>query len=343
MKRVISLILAFIMVVGVLCVSSSAAETKYNAPDVSGLEISQSATGEIFFSFMMKIPESIRSAQEYYTGTSWQIEMGAEYSTDGGPWQECGIRDNPGWYDGEYATLVVDNIKTNTHVKFRVRFWGVDENGASWVSAWSNELVINEPVSTSPWAVTEIKKADEMGLIPDCLKNVAYTQNITRAEFAAVSVKLYENLSGVAIATTSINPFKDTNDEEVLRAYSLGITAGTSEDTFEPDALLTREQAATMLARVWKRFSIPGWTPKTDYLYKLDFEMPEAFVDDELISDYAKEAVYFMAANKIINGVGDGKFAPKNTTAEEDEMGYANAKREQAVVIAVRMIEYLKK
>ena len=41
-------------------------------------------------------------------------------------------------------------------------------------------------------------------------------------------------------------------------------------------------------------------------------------------------------------GVGGNKFAPKNTTAAEEAMQYANATREQALLIATRMVENLK-
>ncbi len=43
------------------------------------------------------------------------------------------------------------------------------------------------------------------------------TKPITRAEFAAVSVKLYEKLSATIATPASINPFKDTNEQDVLR------------------------------------------------------------------------------------------------------------------------------
>jgi len=49
-----------------------------------------------------------------------------------------------------------------------------------------------------------------------------------------------------------------------------------------------------------------------------------------------------MFANGIIRGVGDNKFAPKNTTNDEEARGYANATRQQALIIAVRMVENLK-
>ena len=49
-----------------------------------------------------------------------------------------------------------------------------------------------------------------------------------------------------------------------------------------------------------------------------------------------------MAANDIIKGVGNNNFAPKNVTTAQAAQGYANATREQALVIAVRMVENLK-
>ena len=49
-----------------------------------------------------------------------------------------------------------------------------------------------------------------------------------------------------------------------------------------------------------------------------------------------------MNAKGIINGVGDNKFAPKNTTPAEEAIAYANATREQAIIIATRMVNNLK-
>nr|MCR5353784.1 S-layer homology domain-containing protein [Clostridiales bacterium] len=55
-----------------------------------------------------------------------------------------------------------------------------------------------------------------------------------------------------------------------------------------------------------------------------------------------KPSVYFMAANGIINGIGDGLFAPKATTDAEAAIGYAQATREQALAIATRMVKNLR-
>ena len=205
-------------------------------------------------------------------------------------------------------------------------------------------FTISGAMKTSGWAqdLNIAEKAAEYGLIPDSLKGADWTKPITRAEFAAVSVKLYENLSGTKAVAAATNPFTDTKDAEVLKAYNTGLMVGVSADKFDPKTILNREQAATALTRVLKRTYIPGWTFATDGNYTLNFKQPAKFTDDAKISDWAKPSVYFMVANNIIAGVGNNTFAPKNTTAAEEALGYANATCEQALKIAVYMVENLK-
>lgn len=176
-----------------------------------------------------------------------------------------------------------------------------------------------------------ISKADKLGLIPKTLEGTDLTADITRAEFAAIAIKVYENLSGKAAIPAITNPFTDTKDVEVLKAYNIGIVNGTSATTYSPNDLLNREQAVAVLTRVFKKISIQNWTLSTDNQFALPYESTTLFADDTDISDWAKESIYFMVANGIINGVGNNKFAPKNVTS-----------REQALLIAVRVVENLK-
>lgn len=198
--------------------------------------------------------------------------------------------------------------------------------------------------NASNWAQSELEKADEYDLIPDSLQGADYTKPITRLEFAALSVKVFENLAGTKTRPAEVNPFLDCDDLELRKAYALGITNGTSDTTFTPNGLLTREQAAAMLTRTFKRSVMPGWTLAQDSQpqYKLNYTMPKPFADDGKISAYARDSVYFMAANGIIGGVGNNLFAPNNQTPAEQARGYANATREQALAIAVRIVENLK-
>ena len=148
--------------------------------------------------------------------------------------------------------------------------------------------------------------------------------------------------AGVDALPAVVNPFTDCNDIEMLKAYNVGITNGMSKTEFNPDGLLNREQAATMLTRVFKRSTIPGWSMKNDDEYTLNYTAGAKFADDSLISDWAKESVYFMNANKIILGFENNCFAPKNLTEDDEARGYANATIEQALIIAVRMVNNLK-
>ena len=266
----------------------------------------------------------------------------------------------PGWCDGTIEGNVIDGVLygywfqsssgsptgfhrgqlvfvMNADGKGFTGWWRYGNSG-DW-GLWSSGA--RNVQETSGWASEEVSKADALGLIPDCLKGTDFAKPITRAEFAAVSVKVYEALSGEKAVPAAANPFTDTKDPEVLKAYNVGITKGMSATTFEPDRLLDRETAATMLTRVFKKIAHKDWTLDSDSQFTLPYEKPAPFADDAKISDWAKDSVYFMAANEIIKGMGNNMFAPKNTTDAEIAMSYANATREQALIIAARMVEKL--
>jgi len=178
----------------------------------------------------------------------------------------------------------------------------------------------------SSWAVPELKRAAEIGLIPDILNNADMTRPITREEFAELAVLLYEKTTGTAATAASPNPFTDTENPQVLKAFNLEITTGTSPTTFAPNAVTNREQVATMLSR-----TIRGITPVGGFSTA---EAP-SFSDQKDISSWAMEHVLFMARLGIIKGT-DGKFMPKAVTDAQKASGYATTTREQAIAMSVR-------
>ena len=228
-------------------------------------------------------------------------------------------------------------------LRYTVKFSDDTVAYSDWTEVFTVGDKVDNEIQASDWAKAELEKAEEMGLIPEILDGADLTADITRAEFAAVAVKAYEALANGAAIPAVNNPFTDTTDVEVLKAYNIGAVNGTSATTFDPNALLNREQAAAMLTRVFKKVSLAGWTLATDSQFTLPYEKPALFADDADISDWAKDSVYFMVANGIVSGVGNNIFAPKNVTTEEQAQGYANATREQALIIALRMVENLKK
>lgn len=197
----------------------------------------------------------------------------------------------------------------------------------------------------SAWATDNLAKAGQYDLIPPVLQGADLTKPITRAEFAAVALKLYEKLSGKTSTPAPANTFTDTKDTDILKAYALNVVSGMGNGTFEPNTLLNREQAAVMLTNVYKAVYWENWNRDTAAIYtthSLDTAGAQKFSDDAKISDWAKESVYFMVKNGIISGMGNNTFAPKNTTDAETAAGYANATREQSLVISVKTYENAK-
>ncbi len=316
--------------------------TGFEAPVISDLVVVPPGEyeSEAHIKYDVDFPDSLYNAYMWYNVNGNWADIGdiqGQINVDNKGWQDLYIG-NGGWiYDGERSTTSTEALTKESHVQWRVR-WSNDY----FTSPWSNVLEVNAPNwEASDWAVPELEEADALGIIPDCLEGKDLTEDITRAEFAAVAVKAYEALTGVAAIPAVNNPFTDTNDVEVLKAYNTGITDGTSATKFSPNELLNREQAATMLTRVFKKVSLAGWTLATDSEFTLPYEKPALFADDKDISDWAKDSVYFMAANKIVEGIEGGKFAPKNVTDKQTATGYANATREQALLIAVRMVKNL--
>lgn len=179
-----------------------------------------------------------------------------------------------------------------------------------------------ENENVSEWAKEEIKNAKKNGLVPDVLQDKDLTLKITRLEFAATCVKLYEKLTNKVAVISGESVFEDCKDAEVLKAYELGITNGVSDVLFMPDMNITREQMATMLART---IALTGIDTN---VYTKDIK----FADEFEVSAWAKNGVRYMAQENLINGIGEGKFDPKGT-----------ATREQTLAIAERTFEKFSK
>ena len=322
--------------------------TSLEAPVISDLQLTETFEGDPLATFHITNPQSVKDNSVGAQSIGDSLYMHAEVSIGGGAWTSVQLSDRD-VSDGQInaiLTSAADVVTEDTYVQLRTRYEYHDGNGALIVSSdWSNVIQFGAPAwgNASEWATAELARADELGLIPETLEGADLTADITRAEFAAVAVKAYEALANGAAIPAVNNPFTDTTDVEVLKAYNIGAVNGTSATTFDPNALLNREQAAAMLTRVFKKVSLAGWTLATDNQFTLPYEKPALFADDADISDWAKDSVYFMVANGIINGVGNNKFAPKNVTSADEANGYANATREQALIIAVRMVENLKK
>jgi len=140
---------------------------------------------------------------------------------------------------------------------------------------------------------------------------------MTRAEFAALLTR------GLGLEPSSLNVFSDVSSKAwysgyVGAAYKYGIISGTSSSTFNPNGLISREEAATMIARAAK-------------LCGIDTELDDNSVRDILarFGDYltvfpwARGALAFCYKEEVLLG-DDLNILPKRsiTRCEVAEMLY---------------------
>jgi hypothetical protein len=167
----------------------------------------------------------------------------------------------------------------------------------------------------SSWALEQVSTAIALELVPKHLQN-NFTQAITRTEFTALAVALYEVATGGEIAGRM--EFNDTNDINVQKMGYLGVVTGVGNGNFAPQDTITREQAAVMLSRLANVIGQP--------LYA---ESP-AFADSNNISDWAFNDVGAMQATGIMTGVGNNRFDPQGQYT-----------REQSIITVLRLFDLL--
>ena len=172
------------------------------------------------------------------------------------------------------------------------------------------------------WAEESVGAAIKLDLVPQPMQS-NYLQAATRAEFAALAVALYEKVTGGEIAGRVT--FADTQDVNVQKAAYIGVIKGVGHDRFNPDGVLNREQAATMLTRLAQAVGRP-----------LHYILPP-FEDMDSVSSWAERSVGHVYAaqadghmSRIMIGLSDALFAPKSIYT-----------REQSIVTILRLYTFL--
>ena len=183
----------------------------------------------------------------------------------------------------------------------------------------------------SVWAQSEVEEAIHLGIVPNDMQK-DYQNNITRAEFAKVAVmfvarhfdmevdEVIEWYLSAHIDSSGNHPpflestFSDIEDSEhkyyIQCANSMHIVYGRGDGIFDPDAPITREEAAAMLLRVY--FCYGGGVklgPKSEGV--------DAFYDVSEISSWADSAVRYMYQWDVMKGVSDTHYAPKSYYTKE--------------------------
>ncbi|MCI5898367.1 MAG: S-layer homology domain-containing protein [Firmicutes bacterium] len=223
-------------------------------------------------------------------------------------------------------TLICAAVNTDTNViaekKINISITNTSYSGGGGgggvISSYDITIADTENGSVTASAKTAAK-GDTVTLTVDPDKGYAL-ETLTALDKNGKEIKLTDNGSGkytftmpagnVTVETSfktdsvePVNPFTDVTsgayyEDAVIWAVSKGITSGTTETTFSPDASCTRAQAVTFL---WRAAGCPA--PQRS----------EMTFTDVAADAYYYDAVLWAVENGITKGTGDTTFSPNAT------------------------------
>ncbi|MDQ8737268.1 pectinesterase family protein [Paenibacillus sp. LHD-38] len=184
------------------------------------------------------------------------------------------------------------------------------------------ELSKSFPDAGSHWAEQDISLlASKLLVQGNAVGMFEPEREIRRAEFAALLVRslgLSEKQPNEAFLDVSLDAWYAGS---VAAAVHAGLMKGSGNGTFRPEDRISREEMVVMIARAAAFAGQENGTASP---------VSQSFSDYGDISDWAKDSVDWAAQAGLVNGLGDGNFAP----------GYETT-RAQAVVIIKRMLQGL--
>ncbi len=196
----------------------------------------------------------------------------------------------------ELISPIFDNIKKIDNNTFECIYKNKKYTLRNVNGIYINETAIN---SVDNWAKDSVEKAVKLGFVSQNLQ-LKLNSHITREEFCELIIKLYEEKTGFEISSDIKNPFIDTDNKYVIKAYRLGVVSGKTSNKFEPNSYITREESAVILNNLLKKMEY--LTTNTLYSYK----------DEKNISSWAKDAVQGVSNTGIMKGDNNNNFNPKN-------------------------------
>ena|GEM_PF-2133026 len=163
--------------------------------------------------------------------------------------------------------------------------------------------------AVSPWAVEYVNEALAKNLVPNTLLTQSNVQRcltlpVTRAEFAALAVRLYETNNDEITGRVS---FTDTRDVNVEKLAYIGVITGVGDNRFSPNRTLTREEAAVILSRL-------------SYAMGQPLPIQTANFADGDISSWAIDGIGQVHSAGIMGGVGGNMFAPQQSFSREQSI-----------------------
>ena len=212
-----------------------------------------------------------------------------------------------GWYADKGLTKKITSVKLDANTTVY----------AKWTEAPVSGLPFGD-VKSADWFYNDVKYVYEKGMMAGTAADV-FAPNATTTRAMIVTI-LYRLEGSPAVTGTSAFvdvPAGQWYTDAVNWAAANQIVKGTSATTFAPNDSITREQMAAILYRYaqYKGYDV---TKKADL---------SGYSDNGQVSAYAKDALAWANAAKLINGVTNTTLAPQG-----------NATRAQVAAILMRYV-----
>lgn len=196
-----------------------------------------------------------------------------------------------GWYADKGLTKKITSVKLDANTTVY----------AKWTEAPVSSLPFGD-VKSADWFYNDVKYVYEKGMMAGTAADV-FAPNATTTRAMIVTI-LYRLEGSPAVTGTSAFvdvPAGQWYTDAVNWAAANQIVKGTSATTFAPNASITREQMAAILYRYaqYKGYDV---TKKADL---------SGYSDNGQVSAYAKDALAWANAAKLINGVTNTTLAPQ--------------------------------
>ncbi len=181
-------------------------------------------------------------------------------------------------------------------------------------SVFAETTVTSDSQRISGWAEKPVQFLRELKLADEKIFSNYFT-NITREEFAMLSVKLYEKAKGESVVINDSNIFSDISDriykDDIIKAYQLKIVNGVGGNKFNPKGEITRQEIAVMFFNTLKAI-YPNW----EYAITDDVK----FKDNSNIAKWARNAMVYLYKNNIMNCVSEFTISPLSKASREQAL-----------------------
>lgn len=196
-----------------------------------------------------------------------------------------------GWYADKGLTKKITSVKLDANTTVY----------AKWMETPVSSLPFGD-VKSGDWFYNDVKYVYEKGMMAGTAADV-FAPNATTTRAMIVTI-LYRLEGSPAVTGTSAFvdvPAGQWYTDAVNWAAANQIVKGTSATTFAPNDSITREQMAAILYRYaqYKGYDV---TKKADL---------SGYSDNSQVSAYAKDALAWANAAKLINGVTNTTLAPQ--------------------------------